>query len=177
MSDVWWNEVSGRCEQSKLGRPGRDSSVWAGWGFWAGPGISLCAAQPITHFCYILCVEFWKRGGTWDCPSVYTYSLGIRFLLLLVYCNQGNRGFIFGVMSFETYCWPSLSCPSFRQNILEEFWFYGEGGGTKIHVNPPPTQLCRFLDACIFCNFLSLVMIFSKSSFTHTHRNNSQREI
>ena len=33
--------MSERREQGKLGRPDRDGSVQAGWGFRAGPGISL----------------------------------------------------------------------------------------------------------------------------------------
>ena len=58
MNSVRRNEVSERCEQGKLGRPDRDGSVPAGWEIRAGPGISLGAARPTSHFCYIFVLYF-----------------------------------------------------------------------------------------------------------------------
>ena len=51
----------GRRVHGKLGRPGRDCSVQAGWGLRAGPGISLGAQRQLHTFAIFIVLNF-ERG-------------------------------------------------------------------------------------------------------------------
>ena len=75
-------EVSERCEQGKLGRPDRDSSVQAGWEIWAGTGISPGAARPL-----FIVLNF-ERGEKLETALL---SISIVWYIYILYLTQYQR--------------------------------------------------------------------------------------